>query len=191
MFRRMGRIRQWFLDQEPKLFPYLPFMTGDDKPAYYVEDAHLRNTESILLIVNAVLIAMLGSLRSKILWKGRIVIRKAIFVLIIAICVYALFLARNVSAANAPQPNVTAIVTATPMVTSMPTIQATPTIDPTVTALEKEKLQHENDWLWANSPALLSMLGVIVAVPFPESTQHPRRMFFHPLYFTSRSQSAP
>jgi len=62
MFRRMGRIRQWFLDQDPNLFPYLPFMPGDDKPTYYVEYARLRSTEAILLIVNAVLIAMLGAL---------------------------------------------------------------------------------------------------------------------------------
>jgi len=62
MFRRMGRVRQWFLDCEPRLFPYLPFSPGDDKPTHYVEYARLRSTESILLIVNAVLIAMLGSL---------------------------------------------------------------------------------------------------------------------------------
>lgn len=62
MFRRMGRIRQWFLDQEPKLLPYLPFTPGDDKPAYYVEYARSRSTESILLIVNAVLIASFGTL---------------------------------------------------------------------------------------------------------------------------------
>lgn len=42
--------------------------------------------------------------------------------------------------------------------------------DPTVTALQKaqlaqqlEKLQHDNDWLWNSSPALLSTLAVITA----------------------------
>lgn len=62
MWRRMGRIRQWFLDQDPSLFPYLPFSPGDDKPRYYVEYARLRSAESILLIVNAVVIATLGTL---------------------------------------------------------------------------------------------------------------------------------
>lgn len=62
MFRRMGRVRQWFLDHEPKLFPYIPFSPGDDKPTYHVEYARSRSTESILLIVNAVLIATFGSL---------------------------------------------------------------------------------------------------------------------------------
>ncbi len=90
--------------------------------------------------------------------------RKSIPILLITICAFALILATNVSAANAPQLKVTMTVTATPMVTSTPTIQATPAIDPTVTALEKQKLQNETNWCWANSPALLSMLGVIAAV---------------------------
>ena len=53
-------------------------------------------------------------------------------------------------------------------------VQATPSsstpLDPTVTALQKaqlaqqlEKLQHDNDWLWNSSPALLSTLAVITA----------------------------
>src|SRR5438132_13785636 len=34
------------------------------------------------------------------------------------------------------------------------TVQATPTIDATVTALNKEKLKHENDW-WSNYGATI------------------------------------
>ncbi|HLZ60228.1 MAG TPA: pentapeptide repeat-containing protein [Ktedonosporobacter sp.] len=36
------------------------------------------------------------------------------------------------------------------------TVQATPTEDATVTALNKEKLQHENDWLWSYGATILS-----------------------------------
>ena len=94
--------------------------------------------------------------------------RNAILFQIIAICVFALILATNVSAANAPRLNAIATVIATPMVTSTPTIQATPTIDPMIAELEKEKLQHENDWWWMNKAAIissaLSMLGVVAAV---------------------------
>jgi Pentapeptide repeats (8 copies) len=36
------------------------------------------------------------------------------------------------------------------------TVQATPTIDATMTALNKEKLQHENDWWWSNGATILT-----------------------------------
>src|SRR5438105_8209680 len=36
------------------------------------------------------------------------------------------------------------------------TVQATPTEDATVTALNKEKLQNENDWLWSYGATILS-----------------------------------
>ena len=62
MFRRIGRDSTMVSYQEPSLFPYLPFSPGDDKPAYYVEYARLRSTESNLLIVNAVVTAALGTL---------------------------------------------------------------------------------------------------------------------------------
>lgn len=55
MYRRMGRIRLWFLDQEEDLFPYLPFFPGDNRPHYYAYYAPLRSLEAILLLVNAVL----------------------------------------------------------------------------------------------------------------------------------------
>jgi uncharacterized protein YjbI with pentapeptide repeats len=37
-------------------------------------------------------------------------------------------------------------------------VQATPTIDATVTALNKEKLQHENDWWWNYGATILTSL---------------------------------
>jgi hypothetical protein len=53
MYRRMGRIRQWFLDAEPELKPYLPFNPGDNRPQYYVSYAPVRGIETILLLVNS------------------------------------------------------------------------------------------------------------------------------------------
>ena len=38
------------------------------------------------------------------------------------------------------------------------TVQATPTVDATVTALNKEKLQHENDWWWNYGATILTSL---------------------------------
>lgn len=38
------------------------------------------------------------------------------------------------------------------------TVQATPTEDATVTALNKEKLVHENDWWWSNGATILTSL---------------------------------
>jgi flagellar biosynthesis/type III secretory pathway M-ring protein FliF/YscJ len=38
------------------------------------------------------------------------------------------------------------------------TVQATPTEDATITALNKEKLQHENDWWWSYGATILTSL---------------------------------
>lgn len=44
-------------------------------------------------------------------------------------------------------------------------VDATPTIDATVIALNKEKLQHENDWWWSNGATILSsFLSTLVLV---------------------------
>src|SRR5258708_12019403 len=37
-------------------------------------------------------------------------------------------------------------------------VQTTPTVDPTVTALNKEKLTHENDWWWNFGATLITTL---------------------------------
>jgi Pentapeptide repeats (8 copies) len=44
--------------------------------------------------------------------------------------------------------------------------QETPTVDPTVTALEKEKLEHDNNWLWNFGATLLSTLALVTAGVF-------------------------
>src|SRR5258708_17776274 len=40
-------------------------------------------------------------------------------------------------------------------------VQTTPTVDPTVTALQKEKLMHENDWWWNFGATLISTLALL------------------------------
>jgi hypothetical protein len=48
MHRRTGRMRQWFVDHEPSLYPYLPFAPGDDNPKFYIHYARMRSVESTL-----------------------------------------------------------------------------------------------------------------------------------------------
>jgi hypothetical protein len=64
MYRRMGRVRQWFLDRAPDALPYFPFNPGDDRPKYFIEDAPLRGVETILLMTNAAT----GGIFSALLW---------------------------------------------------------------------------------------------------------------------------
>lgn len=92
--------------------------------------------------------------------------RKILLVLLISMGLLALFLSVNVSIANASLVNTAETVTPTAIGTSTPTAQSIQSVDPTVVALEKQKLQKENNWWWVNSPALLSALGVFVAVIF-------------------------
>lgn len=61
-YRRIGRIRKWFLDNDPSLLPYTPFQVGDDSPAFYVEHARLRGIEVILVLVNSVIAGTLPAI---------------------------------------------------------------------------------------------------------------------------------
>jgi hypothetical protein len=61
-YRRMGRIRQWFMDADPSLKPYMPFEPGDNRPLFYVAYAPIRNAESILLLMNSITAGVLVSL---------------------------------------------------------------------------------------------------------------------------------
>src|SRR6266566_5594519 len=45
-------------------------------------------------------------------------------------------------------------------------VQETPTVDQTVTALQKEKLEHDNNWFWNNGSTLLSVLAIILTALF-------------------------
>lgn len=45
----------------------------------------------------------------------------------------------------------------------MVTVQSTPTEDATVTALNKGKLEHENNWFWTNGATLFSTFAIVLA----------------------------
>lgn len=52
-YRRAGRVRRWYVDQEPSIKPYLPFETAaDNLPRMSSTFINLRGAESILLITN-------------------------------------------------------------------------------------------------------------------------------------------
>lgn len=57
-YRRVGRIRKWFLDNDGALLKYMPFSVGDDSPSYYTPHSSLRGVESILLLINAAILAV-------------------------------------------------------------------------------------------------------------------------------------
>jgi hypothetical protein len=61
-YRRIGRIRQWFLNYDPSILPYLPFDPGDNRPKYFARYAPTRGVEAILLLVNASLAGIFISL---------------------------------------------------------------------------------------------------------------------------------
>jgi hypothetical protein len=60
LYRRAGRVRRWFADQDLKSEKYLPFTIGDDRPQFNPNYALLRGMEAILLIVNAAIAGALG-----------------------------------------------------------------------------------------------------------------------------------
>jgi hypothetical protein len=60
--RRAGRIRKWFVDQEPTVEPYMPFTVADNMPRMSSNFINLRGAESILLIMNSTLAGTLAIL---------------------------------------------------------------------------------------------------------------------------------
>jgi len=60
--RRIGRIRKWFVDQDPTIERYLPFTVADNMPRMSSNFINLRGAESILLIMNATLAGTLGGM---------------------------------------------------------------------------------------------------------------------------------
>jgi len=53
LFRRAGRIRLWFVEQNPRIAGYVPFEYADDKPAMDVPFLSFRGAEAILFLINA------------------------------------------------------------------------------------------------------------------------------------------
>ena len=62
LHRRAGRIRRWFVEQNPIIEGYMPFEPSDDKPAIYIRDLHFRGTDSVAFIINIASAALLASL---------------------------------------------------------------------------------------------------------------------------------
>ena len=61
-YRRAGRIRRWYIDQEPSIEPYLPFNVADNLPRMSSNFINLRGAESILLLMNGSLCGILVGL---------------------------------------------------------------------------------------------------------------------------------
>ena len=53
LFRRAGRIRLWFVEQNPQIAQYVAFEYGDDKPTMNVPFLPFRGGEAIILLINA------------------------------------------------------------------------------------------------------------------------------------------
>jgi hypothetical protein len=53
LFRRAGRIRLWFVEQNPQIVQYVAFEYGDDKPAMDVPFLSFRGGEAVILLINA------------------------------------------------------------------------------------------------------------------------------------------
>ena len=54
LFRKAGRVRRWFLENDTKIKNYLPFESNDDRPRIQISLISWRGGEAILLIINAV-----------------------------------------------------------------------------------------------------------------------------------------
>lgn len=55
-YRRMGRIRRWFADQNPHAAIYMPFRVGDDNPMYFAPYAPTRGIEALLVLTNSLFV---------------------------------------------------------------------------------------------------------------------------------------
>ena len=53
LFRRAGRIRLWFVEQNPQIAQYIAFEYGDDKPTMDVPFLSFRGGEAVILLINA------------------------------------------------------------------------------------------------------------------------------------------
>jgi len=53
LFRRAGRIRLWFVEQNPQIARYVAFEYGDDKPAIDAPFLSSRGGEGVILLINA------------------------------------------------------------------------------------------------------------------------------------------
>lgn len=56
-YRRAGRIRRWFFDFAPEVVLYSPFVPSDEKPSYFPKKGFLRGMDTVLILLNALLLS--------------------------------------------------------------------------------------------------------------------------------------
>ena len=56
MYRRAGRIRLWFVEQDTTIAPYVAFHCGDDHPRMFAPYLAWRGAEAAVLVINTVLL---------------------------------------------------------------------------------------------------------------------------------------
>ncbi len=68
-YRRIGRVRRWFYNLDPRVLDYLPFDPTDSQPGFVQGDAALRHIESTPVVLTVVWkIAWVLSLISTFFW---------------------------------------------------------------------------------------------------------------------------
>jgi len=60
MYRRAGRIRLWFVEQDTTIAPYVAFQYGDDHPRMFVPYLAWRGAEGAVLVINTVLLCTIA-----------------------------------------------------------------------------------------------------------------------------------
>jgi hypothetical protein len=87
-YRRAGRIRKWFLTHASDLQPYLPFIVGDNTPPYLEEEAPLRSTEGIILLLNTISVCFSISISTWILGSRILLINTStlLYTILFVIC---------------------------------------------------------------------------------------------------------
>jgi hypothetical protein len=60
LYRRAGRIRQWYLNADEKIKQFVPFIPGDDRPRYWLSFSYaaFRGGDAVILIINSVSFAI-------------------------------------------------------------------------------------------------------------------------------------
>lgn len=58
-YRWAGRIRRWFLEDNISLKKYLPFSAVDDKPKFTESNIFWKSSETIILLINCYLFALI------------------------------------------------------------------------------------------------------------------------------------
>ena len=58
LYRRAGRIRKWFVNENPEIEKYVAFEPNDDRPLFDISILAWRGGEAVILIINAMLLSI-------------------------------------------------------------------------------------------------------------------------------------